>query len=253
MDKSPLDETSSTECHQTSNMNKSPLDVTSSTESYPQQYKLWPRKGQVIMAHYDDDNIVVYQAFRSEIAEWAVKHQQFGGPHWSPDRMTWIKTNFLWMMYRCDWATKDQCQTNVLAITISRDAFETLLGNAWNTSWTPGSGGVYESKEAWRADKPGKGEGVRVQWDPDHDPLGGKEQRRAVQIGIAADMVEKVWNTTHCIKHIQDITAFVKKQGVKRLTEDTSWMTDETFMLPKESVYIVKDKTLIDRLQITNV
>ncbi|CAL4065406.1 unnamed protein product [Meganyctiphanes norvegica] len=242
---------------QTTNMSKPSLDVTSSTESWQQQTIRWPAKGRVILAHHDDQHIVVYQAFRSEIAEWAVKHQLFGGPHWSPHRMTWTKTNFLWMMYRCGWATKDDRQSNVLAITITRDAFETLLGNAWNHSWSQGSG-IYQSKEEWLSTKPPKKEGVRVQWDPDHDPVGKSQQRKAIQIGIAPDMVEKVWNTTHCIKHIQDITDFVKKQRVKRSRADAhtdyaSWMMDETFMLPKETVYIVKDKTLIDRLQITTV
>ena len=39
-----------------------------------------------------------YQAFNAKIAAWAVEHQRFGGPHFKEDRMTWIKTNFLWMM-----------------------------------------------------------------------------------------------------------------------------------------------------------
>jgi len=237
----------------TSNTCKLPLDVTSSTESWLKQSNRWPKKGQVILAHHNEEHIVVYQAFNSEIAKWAVEHQLFGGSHWSPNRMTWIKTNFLWMMYRCDWASKDVNQARVLAITITREAFEKLLCNAWNHSWSPGSG-IYQSKEEWLADKPSKKVGVRVQWDPDHDPIGRKEQRRAIQIGIAPDMVEKVWNTSDCIKHIQDITDFVKEQGNKRINGDTySWMSDETFMLPKEEVYEVKDKTLIERMQITNI
>ncbi|MFT5999906.1 MAG: hypothetical protein ACI81P_002365 [Neolewinella sp.] len=33
-------------------------------------------------------------------------HQQLGGPAFSYQRMSWIKPNFLWMMYRCGWAKK---------------------------------------------------------------------------------------------------------------------------------------------------
>jgi hypothetical protein len=37
--------------------------------------------------------------------------------------MTWIKPSFLWMMYRCGWATKPG-QERVLAIQITREGFE---------------------------------------------------------------------------------------------------------------------------------
>ena len=43
---------------------------------------------------YDDETIVVYQAYRPDIAAYAVEHEQFGGP-WSFGRMSWIKPNFL--------------------------------------------------------------------------------------------------------------------------------------------------------------
>jgi hypothetical protein len=44
----------------------------------------------------------VYQAFKPAIGRYAVAHQRFTGcPDYSVTRMTWIKTNFLWMMFRC--------------------------------------------------------------------------------------------------------------------------------------------------------
>ncbi len=43
-------------------------------------------------------SIVVYQAYRPEIGDFSVEHQHFGGA-FSYNRMTWIKPNFLWMMY----------------------------------------------------------------------------------------------------------------------------------------------------------
>lgn len=55
---------------------------------------------------------------------------RFGGPHFSIDRMTWIKTNFMWMMYRCGWAQKAN-QERVLAVRIKRDAFEYILSQAF--------------------------------------------------------------------------------------------------------------------------
>ncbi|HEY9391471.1 MAG TPA: DUF4291 family protein [Mycobacteriales bacterium] len=43
--------------------------------------------------------VVVYQAYRPEIAEHGVRYQRFDGP-FSLDRMRWVKPGFLWMMYR---------------------------------------------------------------------------------------------------------------------------------------------------------
>lgn len=40
--------------------------------------------------------------------------------------MSWIKPNFLWMMYRCGWGTKPD-QKIVLAIRLRRTGFDELL------------------------------------------------------------------------------------------------------------------------------
>ena len=75
-------------------------------ELYQRQDSLWPQEGQHILAHYDDASVVVYQAYRPSIAEYAVTHQRFGGD-FSFNRMSWIKPNFLWMMFRSGWAGKE--------------------------------------------------------------------------------------------------------------------------------------------------
>ena len=43
--------------------------------------------------------------------------------------MSWIKTNFLWMMYRSGWASKRN-QEKVFAVRISRKGFEEILSKA---------------------------------------------------------------------------------------------------------------------------
>ena len=47
-------------------------------QSYTEQIESgeWPREGQHVLAQYDDDSIVVYQAFCHEIADYAVKNQR---------------------------------------------------------------------------------------------------------------------------------------------------------------------------------
>ncbi len=57
------------------------------------------------MAHFDADTINVYQAFSTHIGQYAVMHGSFG-EGFSFSRMSWIKTNFMWMMYRSGWGTK---------------------------------------------------------------------------------------------------------------------------------------------------
>jgi len=54
---------------------------------------------------------------------------RFGG-NFSFQRMSWIKTNFLWMMYRCGWAQKPN-QERILAVKIPREHFDTILKHAY--------------------------------------------------------------------------------------------------------------------------
>ena len=96
---------------------------------YQAQRARWPTQGRHILAQYDDDSVVVYQAYRPSIGRHAVDHQQFGG-EWSFDRMSWIKPNFLWMMYRSNWATHPN-QEHILAIRLARDGFEMSPGRAF--------------------------------------------------------------------------------------------------------------------------
>jgi hypothetical protein len=74
-------------------------------QPYLEQLSLWPLLGRHILAWYDHESIVVYQAFAADIADYAMAHQRFGG-RFSFARMSWIEPGFLWMMFRSGWATK---------------------------------------------------------------------------------------------------------------------------------------------------
>eukprot|EP00035_Acanthoeca_spectabilis_P023978 m.451830 g.451830 ORF g.451830 m.451830 type:complete len:327 (+) comp20218_c0_seq1:151-1131(+) len=240
-----------------------------STAAWCDQVKEWPKEGHVIMAHYDESSIVVYAAFNKEIASWAVEHQRFGGPQFSTERLTWIKPNFLWMMYRCGWALKDKNQAHVLAITMSRDAFEEVLWQTWPTSYRE-SGGPIATRDEWKAAKPQKGHGVQMQWDPDHSPAGGKLERRAIQLGLSPHVQATIFNTPHGIRRIDDITDYVAAQrerlvaggggagvGEKRkgpvpaAKEEAKWQSDGDFMLPTERPYVVKSEALARLICVT--
>ena len=76
------------------------------TEPYKDQVAVWPKEGHHILAQFDDDAVIVYQAYRPSIGRYAAEHGAFGGD-FSYSRMSWIKPNFLWMMYRSGWGTRD--------------------------------------------------------------------------------------------------------------------------------------------------
>lgn len=137
-----------------------------------------------IRAHFDDETIVVYQAYGSQIAGPAVRAGTFVAP-FGRGRMTWIKPSFLWMMYRSGWGTK-QGQERVLAARMCRDGFEWALGHACLSSYEPGT---YASREAWaerKAISP-----VRVQWDPDRSVTLERVERRAIQVGLQGEAVRR--------------------------------------------------------------
>ena len=58
-----------------------------------------------IRAVFDANTIRVYQAYNDIIADEAIALDTFG-KSFQLNRMTWIKTSFLWMMYRSGWAQK---------------------------------------------------------------------------------------------------------------------------------------------------
>ncbi len=95
-----------------------------SIEPYSDQFPRLPQSGRHILAQFDMDTIVVYQAFSPDTAHWAVEHGHFGDG-FSFNRMSWIKPSFLWMMYRSGWATKSG-QEAVLAIWIKRAGFDAI-------------------------------------------------------------------------------------------------------------------------------
>src|SRR6201991_2272739 len=98
------------------------------TEPYLQQSARWPTRGQHILAQFDETSIVVYQAYNPSIGLFAAANKYFGG-EFKLSRMGWRRTNFLWMMYRSGWGTKEG-QEVTLAITIWRDSFDSILARA---------------------------------------------------------------------------------------------------------------------------
>lgn len=149
--------------------------------------------------------------------------------------MSWIKPNFLWMMYRCGWASKEN-QERVLAIWISKIDFESILNEAVFSSFNPA---YYSSHEQWKKEINEKE--VRLQWDPDHDPFGNKLTRRAIQIGMKGSVLKNFGQRQ--IMAIEDITEFVKAQKV---LIDSNHL--DKLLIPIEDVFKPTEETLCKRL-----
>ncbi|MDZ8066590.1 MAG: DUF4291 domain-containing protein [Nostoc sp. DedQUE08] len=206
------------------------------TEPYFTQVSNWPENGRHILAQYDDHSIVVYQAYRPAIGNFAATYGYFGG-EFSFERMSWIKPNFLWMMYRSGWGTKNG-QEVVLAIWIKRSAFEEILAAAVHSSYVPE---LYPDKSAWqRALRKSQ---VRLQWDPDHHPSGTRLGRRAIQLGLRGEVLAayaKDW-----IVNIEDISDFVQKQRQNIKSDCAELIT------PQERVYSVFDTETQAKLRLS--
>jgi hypothetical protein len=202
--------------------------------SYLEQAPLWPNAGRHVLAQFDSESVVVYQAYRPAIGRFAVEHGYFGGD-FSLSRMSWIKPNFLWMMYRCGWGTKSD-QEVVLAVRIKRSGFDEILRRAVPSSFDSRQ---FASEQEWKtavADS-----SVRLQWDPDHDPTGAPVERRAIQLGLrgpALRLYAREW-----ILSIDDVSPFVSEQRANAAR--SRW---PQLRMPEERVYPVGDVESARRL-----
>lgn len=184
-----------------------------------------------VRAVFDADTITVYQAYAPEIAEAAVRAGRFVPP-FRRERMTWIKPSFLWMMYRCGWATKPG-QERVLAIRMFRSGFEEALSMASLSHFDPA---VYADQAAWRRRK--EVTPVRVQWDPERDVRLEPLPRRSLQVGLGGPAAERYvddWTV-----EITDVTPLVETLRERPAGDRVADLPEESpYPLPAEVAAVV--------------
>ena len=206
------------------------------TEPYTIQDARWPTSGRHILAQFDAESVIVYQAYNSSIGHFAARHGYFGGG-FSMSRMTWIKPNFLWMMYRSGWGTREN-QVVTLAVRLRRDAFDEILRQAVHSTFLSV---VYGSEDAWK--RAVAGSDVRLQWDPDHDPAGRPVERRAIQLGLRGEILAgyaRDW-----LLEVEDISDFVTEQRANAVA------LYERLVTPREDIYPVAGPEVATRLRIS--
>lgn len=182
-----------------------------------------------IRAAFDRDNIVVYQAYSTAIAEPALRAQRFVEP-FSVGRMTWIKPSFLWLMHRSNWGQKSG-QERTLAVTISRSGWEEALSKAVLTVHDPK---VFRSKDEWR--RQFQEAIVHVQWDPERSLRGAGLSYYSIQVGISRHVIReyvekwtvKIEDRSPVVAKVRDLLRSGKADEAKR-------------HLPAERIYSVPE------------
>lgn len=187
---------------------------------------------QRFVGEWDAEGVYVYQAFCDDIADWALAHQQFGGPKFNTTRMTWVKPSFGWVLYRSGYGHKPG-QNRVLKIKLSHHSLGVLLSacQCVDTNKTT------RSKRS--VEQTGNG---RVQWDPERDMMtsDGREPRelrrqRAIQIGLKGRLSD-LYVTS--VISIQDVTELCHKVCDAHRAKKGDSMAELVPELPIERPYL---------------
>ncbi|GCD98224.1 hypothetical protein EHYA_05925 [Embleya hyalina] len=178
-----------------------------------------------IRALWSEDTITVYQAYKPQIADAAVRDGRFPDT-WSRERMTWVKPSFTWMMYRSGWAGKPR-QERVLALEIDRAGFEAALAGACLSHYEPRT---HPDRDAWGRRL--HATAVRIQWDPERDLDLRPLAHRSLQLGLAG------WATRayadEWTRRITDVTALAHRvRDLVRVGDHDAARA----LLPVETVY----------------
>lgn len=185
-----------------------------------------------VRAHHTESTVTVYQAYRPEIGRAAAAGGRFPSS-WSRERMTWIKPSFLWMMYRCGWATKKNQET-VLAVEISREGFVWALRHACLSHHVPV---LHGDRDAWKRQL--RAAPARVQWDPERDLHLNPLPYRSLQLGLsgeAATRYEDEW-----IVGIEDVTPLATEIHARVRAGEPERAAE---LLPPERPYPLEEEVL---------
>ncbi|EEQ83448.1 uncharacterized protein BDCG_00253 [Blastomyces dermatitidis ER-3] len=186
-----------------------------------------------IRAQHTPTTITIYQAYSPSIANAAVAAGKFVAPF---KRMTWIKPSFLWMAYRCGWATKKD-QKRVLALEVTREGFHWALAHACLSHPSPH---LYADQATWEKRK--EESPVRVQWDPERDFEFRALEYRSLQVGLKGEAVDRY--VDEWIVGIRDVTGLMREvgrlAGEGRLDEAREMMpVEEEYVLPADVARVI--------------
>ncbi|CAL9348245.1 hypothetical protein SUDANB121_00423 [Nocardiopsis dassonvillei] len=189
-----------------------------------------------IRARYTDTTVTVYQAYAPRLGLPAARDGRFPAD-WKRGRMTWVKPSFLWMMYRCGWARKEDQET-VLAVEITRGGFEWALRRACLSHYRAD---VHADRDAWKREL--EQAPARVQWDPERDLHLNPLDHRSLQLGLAGEASARY--ADEWIVSIDDVTPTAHRVHELVLRGETE---EAAALLPPERPY-PEVPGLLDRLR----
>jgi len=185
----------------------------------------------VFTGEWDEEGVYVYQAFSPDIADWALEHQQLGGPHFDASRMTWIKPSFAWVLYRSGYGRKPG-QQRVLKVKVSHDVLAQLLCECQ----------CVDTNKETRSSRAGGGGLGRVQWDPERDLMAAEGrvprallQRRAIQIGLPGRL-SALYAASPL--SVQDVTDLAHRVGAAHRSRERGATLRLLPELPEERPYM---------------
>ncbi|AZQ33278.1 DUF4291 domain-containing protein [Streptomyces cyaneochromogenes] len=185
-----------------------------------------------IRALHTESTVTVYQAYQPGIGLAAARGGRFPSS-WSRERMTWIKPSFLWMMYRCGWATK-QNQETVLAVEISRDGFVWALRNACLSHYVPA---LHGDQATWKRQL--RAAPARVQWDPERDLRLNPLPYRSLQLGLAGEAAARY--ADEWVVGIEDATPLATEVHARVRAGELERAAE---LLPQERPFPLEDDVL---------
>lgn len=184
-----------------------------------------PTAYRQVRAVHTGQTITVYQAFSPAIADAALAAGTFVPP-FRRDRATWIKPSFLWMAYRCGWATKAG-QERVLAIEITRGGLRWALEHSCLTHYEPGT---YPNLDSWNRRM--STTCVRIQWDPERGLHHERLSHRSIQVGLTGEAAARY--ADDWIVSITDATARMRRIRALLATKQDD---QARALLPTETPY----------------
>ena len=167
-----------------------------------------PLLGRQVLATYDDDSVVVWQAHCPEVARPALDSGHLGGPAWSTDRLSRLRLSLPSLLDRCDWGRRVG-RERILAISLKRTGFEAMLRQAAHAAFEPA---IYASTASWRLAT--RYTNVVIDWFPDRDTTGAELARETPRLGLRHDALGRF--ASEWVLAIEDWTEWVVEHRQSR-------------------------------------
>lgn len=172
----------------------------------PEREQGLPASGRVLLATFDDDTVLTWQAHHADVAAEMISRGRPGGTSWRTDRVTRMRTSLPSLLARCDWGRRPG-RERILGLRMTRAGFDAMLRQAVHGEFEPE---VYATRGAWQLAT--RYAAVTLTWHPDRDAGGHELARQTVRIGVRDDALRRL--TTEWVTGFEDFTPWVEQARV---------------------------------------